>query len=131
MAELSDPQVRALFEKPYYAVVSTLNDDGSILGAVAWVDLIDGQVAVNSAIGRQWPTNLERDPHITVVVYNQDNPFEYVEVRGTATGTTDGAWEHIDRLSQKYVGSDYPRNEGEERITYVVAADRVRHRAGG
>ena len=128
MANLSDPPVRALLEQPNHAVVSTLNEDGSVHSAVAWVDLIDGQVAVNSAIGRVWPNNLERDPRITVVVPDQANPYEYVEIRGTARGTTDGAEEHIDRLARKYTGDDYPRSEGQRRITYVVDAERVRHR---
>jgi hypothetical protein len=50
-------------------------------------------------------------------------------VRGRAHGRTEGADEHIDRLAQKYLGVDrYPyRQEGEQRITYLVDADRVRH----
>jgi hypothetical protein len=73
-------------------------------------------------------TNLDADPRVTVVVLAQDNPYEYVEVRGTATSTTDGADEQIDRLAKKYIGQDqYPfRSEGEQRVRYVVTADRVR-----
>ena len=74
MASLSDAPVAALLEAPHHAVVSTLNEDGSILSAVAWVSLEDGELAVNSAEGRQWPTNLDRDPHVTVLVYPPENP---------------------------------------------------------
>ena len=130
MASLSDEGVRLLTEQQTnHAVVSTLNEDGSIHGTVVWFDVRDGQIAVNSAVGRRWPSNLERDPRITVVVYDEDNPFDYVEVRGTAQGTTEGAHEHIDRLAKKYLGLDeYPAHQpGEQRVTYVVQADRVRH----
>ena len=129
MASLDDPGVKALLDKPNHAVLSTLNDDGSVHSTVVWVDVQDGRLAVNSAIGRTWPTNLERDPRVTVVVYDEDNPYDYVEVRGTATGTTDGADDHIDRLAKKFIDADsYPfHREGEQRITYVIDAQRVRH----
>ena len=129
MAELTDAGVQALLAKPNHAVVSTLNEDGSIHSTVVWVDVIDGKLAVNSAVGRTWPSNLERDPRITVLVYDEGNPYDYVEVRGTATGTTDGADAHIDRLAKKYMDLDeYPlRQEGEQRISYVIDAARVRH----
>jgi PPOX class probable F420-dependent enzyme len=129
MASLDDPGVRALLDKPNHAVVSTLGDDGTIHSTVVWVDVQDGQLAVNSAAGRKWPTDLERNPTITVLVYDEGNPYDYVEVRGTARGTTEGADEHIDRLAHKYMGVDsYPfRQAGEQRITFRVDATRVRH----
>ena len=129
MATLRDPGVRALLEAPNHAVVSTLNADGSILSTVAWVSLEDGELAVNSAAGRRWPTNLERDPRITVTVYPGENPYEYVEVQGRATGTGEDADDHIDRLAKKYTGQDrYPgRAPGEVRRKYVITPTRVRH----
>ena len=129
MTTLDDPGVKALLDKPNHAVVSTLGEDGSIHSTVVWVDVQDGRLAVNSAVGRAWPNNLERNPTVNVLVYDEDNPYDYVEVRGTATGTTDGAREHIDRLAKRYLGVDeYPFHQpGEQRITYVVDAAKVRH----
>jgi len=133
MDSLDDPGVRALLDTPNHAVLSTVNEDGSIHSAVVWVDVQDGRLAVNSAVGRAWPTNLERDPRITVLVYDETNPYDYVEVRGTASGTTEAADAHIDRLAQRYLGVDsYPyRRPDEQRITYVVDASRVRHQKQG
>ncbi len=133
MASLDDPGVRALLDKPNHAVVSTLGDDGSIHSTVVWVDVQDGRLAVNSAVGRKWPTDLERDPTVAVIVYDEDNPYDYVEVRGTASGTTEGADAHIDRLAKRYLGADtYPfRTPDEQRITYLVDAKRVRHQKQG
>ena len=132
MAQIEGP-VRELLEKPNHAVVSTLNENGSIHSTVVWVSVEDGVVAVNSAVGRKWPTNLERDPRITVTVYDESNPYEYVEIRGTASGTTEDADGHINRLAKKYIDADeYPfRQPGEQRIKYVVDADRVRHQKQG
>ena len=88
MSTLTDPEVQDLLEKPNYAAVSTHNRDGSMHSTVVWVSAENGGVAVNSAVGRLWPTNLERDPRITVLVQEAGNPYNFVEIRGTATGST-------------------------------------------
>ena len=134
MAQISDAPVKQLLDKPNHAVISTLNEDGSIHSAVVWVNVEDGKAAVNSAVGRDWPTNLERDPRATILVYDQENPFEYVEVRGRATGSGDTSQEaddHIDRLAKQYLGADeYPfRTDTEQRVKYVIEPERVRHTA--
>lgn len=129
MTDLNDPAVKGLLDKANHAVISTLNDDGSIHTAVVWQEILDGKLSVNSAVGRVWPTNLERDSRTTVLVYQEDNPFEYVEIRGRAKGDTGVADEQIDRLAKKYINQDkYPfRVEGEQRISYSIDADRVRY----
>jgi PPOX class probable F420-dependent enzyme len=133
MATLNDSEVQKLLTEPNHAVVSTLNQDGSVLSTVAWINAEDGQIAVNSAKGRRWPTNLQRDPRVTVLVYEQGNPLNYVEIRGRATAMTEGADAHIDALSKKYIGQDeYPyRQPGEERIKFVIEPDRIRHQKQG
>jgi PPOX class probable F420-dependent enzyme len=133
MATINDPEVRELLEKPNYAVISTHNEDGSILSTVVWIDTEDGRVAVNSAVGRRWPTNLQRDPQVTALVYEAGNPYNYVEIRGTAEATTDDADEHINRLSKKFIDQDeYPfRQPGEERIKFLITPQHVRHQKQG
>jgi PPOX class probable F420-dependent enzyme len=128
MASLNDEAVMALLQAPNCAVISTHNGDGSILSAVAWIGLEDGVLAVNSAQGRRWPANLDRDGHVTALVYAADSPYEFVSIRGTAARATDGDDDdHIDRLARKYLGQDeYPfRQPGEQRIKYVITPDHV------
>ncbi len=133
MVTLQDQNVRELLEQPNYATVSTLNEDGSVHSAVAWIGLEDGELSVNSARGRVWPSNLERDPRITVIVYPAQNPYEYVEVRGKAASTREDADDHINRLSKKYIDQDeYPfRQPGEERLKFVIAPEKVRYQKQG
>jgi PPOX class probable F420-dependent enzyme len=132
MTQITDEPVKQLLEKPNHGVISTVNEDGSIHSAVVWVGVEGDNVTVNSAEGRKWPGNLDRNPTTNVLVYDQENPFEYVEVRGKAS-RADGADDHIDSLSQKYIGQEkYPfRQPGEERIKFVVQPDRVRHQKQG
>ncbi len=129
MASLHDPPVRALLESPNYAVVSTLNSDGSISSSIVWLSLEGDELAVNSAAGRKWPTNLERDGRVTLLVFASDNPYEYVEIRGQAHGTREDADDHIDRLAKKYINQDrYPfRTPEEKRVKYVITPEAVRY----
>ena len=56
------------------------------------------------------------------------NPYEYVSVTGRLTEDThDGADEHINALSKKYIDQDeYPfRSEGEQRIKFTLRPERV------
>jgi PPOX class probable F420-dependent enzyme len=133
MATLNDQAIRALLEQPNCAVISTVNEDGSILSTVVWVNTENESLAVNSAIGRRWPTNLQRDPRTTLLVYSGENPYEYVEVRGTATATREGADDHIDALTKKYIDQDkYPfRQPGEERVKFIIAPEHVRYQKQG
>lgn len=133
MASITDDGVKALLESRNHAIVSTFNDDGSIHSTVVWANVEEGKVAVNSAVGRKWPTNLAHDAHVTVVVYNESNPYEYVEIRGIAASSTEDADGHIDRLTRKYLGAEsYPfRQPGEQRIRFLVAPTLIRYHKQG
>jgi PPOX class probable F420-dependent enzyme len=135
MAKLTDPGVRRLLTEPNHAVISTHNADGTIHSSVIWIALEgDDAVSINSAVGRRWPANVQRDPNVTLVVYDQNNPYEYVRITGIAdAGTTEGADEHIDALSEKYTGNpEYQfRKPGEQRIKFVVRPAKVFHRTAG
>jgi PPOX class probable F420-dependent enzyme len=129
MANLTDPPVRELLQQPNYCVVSTLNADNSIHSTIVWVSAEgDDAIAVNSAVGRLWPTNLQRDAHVSVLVFEAGNAYNFVEIRGIAE-VADGADEHIDALAKKYTGQDkYPyRQPHEERIKFVIRPERVRY----
>src|ERR1700730_1401736 len=105
-----------LLKAKNFCHVATLRADGSVHGVPVWVDVQEGRPTVNTAEGRAWPRNLERDPRATLTVLNLKNPYEYVEIRGrVAKRTHDGADAHIDALAKKYLGQDsYPnRRPGE------------------
>jgi len=129
MTSINDSGPRELLEQPNYAVVSTLSKDGSIHDTIVWISAENGSVAVNSAVGRLWPANLERDPHVTVLVFEAGNPYHFVEIRGTASASTDDADDHINALAKKYIGEDeYPyRQPGEQRIKFTIEPQHVRY----
>ena len=88
-----------------------------------WVDYRDGEVWVNSAVGRQKDRNVKREPRVALAIVDPDNPYRYVEVRGRVREITqDGADAHIDAMAKKYLGQDtYPyRQPGEQRVIYKI-----------
>jgi PPOX class probable F420-dependent enzyme len=135
MATQLEGRAAELLSGKNYAIITTLAEDGSPHSAVVWIGVEDGKATINSAVGRKWPTQLDKDPRVAICVYDQQNPYEYVEVRGRvgAGDTSEEADRHIDGLAKKYLDADtYPfRQPGEQRIKYVVDAEHVRHQKQG
>jgi PPOX class probable F420-dependent enzyme len=134
VASLGDPEVRELLDDRNHAVVSTLNRDGSIHSTIVWINREDDVVAINSRVGRIWPNNLERDPHVTVLVFEAGNPYRFLEIRGTVTAVLGpAADDHINLLAKKYTGQDVfrDRRPGDERIKFVIKPDHIRHAVQG
>ncbi|MFE9257567.1 PPOX class F420-dependent oxidoreductase [Streptomyces sp. NPDC006879] len=100
-------RVKELLDSRVFAVVSTLQPDGSPQQSVVWV-LRDGDdLLFSTTQDRQKTRNMARDPRVAVLVNPADNPYTYVEFRGEVTVTTEGGQELIDKLSQKYTGKEY------------------------
>jgi PPOX class probable F420-dependent enzyme len=133
MSTRIEGRAEELLRAKNFAHVGTLRADGSVQVTPTWVDVQDGRPVVNTAEGRAWPRNLERDPRITLEVQNMENPYEYVEIRGrVAERTHDGADEHIDTFAKKYLGVDqYPyRQPGEQRVIIRVEPEYVKVMGG-
>jgi PPOX class probable F420-dependent enzyme len=133
MSPAIEGRAEELLKAKNFVVVSTLRPDGSVHAAPTWVDVQDGKPVLNTAKGRAWPRNLERDPRVTLTVQNAENPYEYLTIRGhVVERTTKGADAHIDALAKKYMGVDsYPlRQPGEERLIVRIEPEHV-HVYGG
>ena len=92
------------------------------------IDSDDDHIIFNTAEGRLKTRNMHRDPRVAITVFNADNPFEQVTIRGRVVEMThDGADAHIDSLAKKYLGQDrYPGHTPEEqRVIVKVAPDRI------
>jgi PPOX class probable F420-dependent enzyme len=126
--ELTDAQ-KALLDESHYAVVTDLLSDGASHPTVVWVDHDGANLTFNTARGRLKTSNLERDPRVSVIVFDPANPFQKtLAVRGRAELVDEGADDHIDRLAKKYLGQDrYPFRRGpdERRVTVRVIAEKI------
>ena len=110
------------------ATVVTLMPNGQPQALLTWVDSDGEYVLVNTEPQRQRARNIRRDPRITVLIHSDADPWDWSEVRGRVVETIDGseARDHIDKLSRKYVGTDYRNPIGPQgRVILKVAADKV------
>jgi PPOX class probable F420-dependent enzyme len=123
------PQTHAdLLEKQAFGNLGTLMKDGSPQVTPVWVDYDGTYVRFNSAKGRVKDLNIRRDPRVAVTLQDPANPYRYLEVRGRVVEITEnGADDHINKLSQKYLGKPvYPfRQPGEVRVIYKIEPQKV------
>ena len=58
-----------------------------------------------ATIGVQKPRNLARDSRVALSIADATNPYWYVQIRGKVVEvTTEGAWDHICKMNEKYLG---------------------------
>ncbi|MDH6704820.1 PPOX class probable F420-dependent enzyme [Kitasatospora sp. MAA19] len=117
--QLSD-RAKALIDGKSFAVVSTIQPDGSPQSSVVWVERDGEDILFSTVEGRRKHLNLLKDPRISLVVNPPESPYEYLEVRGSATLTTEGGRELINRLAAKYRGEDVYTFDGPEDVRVIV-----------
>jgi PPOX class probable F420-dependent enzyme len=127
-----DADLKALATGKNFAAMTTLMADGTPQTQLMWVHADDDHLLINTEIHRQKFKNAQRDPRITVTVFNSENPYQYVEARGRLVGTVGGqpARDDIDALAQKYMGVDeYPNEIQSERVVLQIAVEKI-HKNG-
>jgi PPOX class probable F420-dependent enzyme len=124
MATLPE-EVQQFIDGPNLAIVATLMKNGSPQATMVWVDHDGEHVIINTPRGTQKDRNLARDGRIAVCVIDRDQPARYVQIRGRVIDVLGGdeAWQHINKLSQKYSGRDYPQQQ--ERLKVIIEASHV------
>ena len=117
-----------LLQKKAFAMLATVNADGSPQVTPVWFDFDGTHVRFNTARGRVKDKNLGRNPTVALAIMDPDNPYRYVQVRGRIAEITEtGANAHIDALAKKYTGQDRYGNykPGEVRVIYKILPERV------
>jgi PPOX class probable F420-dependent enzyme len=128
MAEQIPDKYADLLQKKAFANLGTLMKDGSPQVTPVWVDYDGKHLRINSALGRVKDKNIRRDPRVTLAISDPENPYRYMEVRGKVVEITQtGADDHINSLSQKYLGNPvYPyRQPGEVRVLYKIEPEKI------
>ena len=85
---LSETTLR-LVDGNNYAVLATVNPDGSPQTSVVWVGRDGSDLLFSTVEGRVKHRNMERDPRVSVSVIDSADPENYVELRGRVSMTPD------------------------------------------
>lgn len=127
MASIPEPAKKLLKGKAF-AHVATLMSDGSPQVTPVWVDHEGDTLVFNTSVGRLKHRNLKRDGRVALSMVDPEDPYTALLVRGKVTEiTTEGADDHINALSKRYLGVDeYPfAAPGEERVIVRVEPEKV------
>lgn len=118
-----------LFEKATFAHLVTMTSDEKPHSTPVWIDYDPDRerLLVNTERGRRKERNVSRDPTVALSMTDPDNAYRFLSVTGEVDEmTTDGAREHIDELTMRYMGQeDYPNPIETERVILRIRADEV------
>jgi len=117
-----------LLRQPSICYLATIMADGSPQLTQTWVDTDGEHIIINTVETHLKLKNIKRDPRVAVAISAPANPSSYVQIRGRVINiTTEGGVEHIEKLSQKYLGKPYPWFGGRDqvRVILTIAADRI------
>lgn len=116
-----DKAVTVLDKPKQFAVITSIEPDGRPQSSVVWYERDGADLLISTVEGRRKHRNLVRDPRCTVLVYDADNPYSYVEVRGHVVMTREGGRELIDKFARAYQGWErYPADDGTGNVRVVV-----------
>ncbi len=122
--------VRAFLQEPRFAVLATINKDGTPQLTTMWY-LLEGDIIVmNTKVGRTKERNMRRDPRISVCF---EDGYSYLTISGTVEMIDDPkiAQNDIYRLAMRYDGEEAAKRQMEEqfsketRVTLHLKCERV------
>jgi PPOX class probable F420-dependent enzyme len=104
--------------------ISTIMPDGSPQLTQTWVDTDGEHIIINTVEGFQKLKNIARDPRVAVAIADPQNFFRYFQIRGRVVATTtEGGAEHIEQLSQKYMGGPYVWHGGRDQVRVIITIE--------
>ena len=111
-----------LKQKKAFAHLATIMPDGTPQVTPVWFDYTNGKIRVNSAKGRVKVRNMREGAPVALSILDPDDPYRYIQIRGRVGRVTEeGASAHIDSLSNKYLGKNYPWAKPDQvRITFEI-----------
>ena len=125
-----DPEVCAFLEERRFAVLATINPDGSVQQTVMWYLLEDVAIVMNTLRGRVKDHNLVRDPRVSICI---EDEYKYVTITGVVEIDEDFERGHatIKALATRYEGERRAEEMMEEtfrkqhRVTLVLPIEKL------
>ncbi|MDQ6670350.1 MAG: PPOX class F420-dependent oxidoreductase [Chloroflexota bacterium] len=119
------PRLKAFLDEPSPVTIGTTRKDGSVQMAPVWYEYRDGQIWLNGGPNRDWVKHLRRDPRITLFIVDPKSMWRWVQIQGRLANTSvEGADDHIEHLSQRYLGGPY-RGPKVDRLIVRIEPERV------
>ena len=96
-----------ILDQRVLAHVATIGPDGEPQSNPVWFDHQDGNIRFSQTTTRQKVRNLKRDPRVAISIVDENNPYRYLEIRGTVERIDpDPDKAFINSMAKKYHGQD-------------------------
>lgn len=116
MVAMTDDQWRAfILERPRTAQLATVKPGGAPHVAPVWIDIDDdGRIIFNTGARTQKGRAIRRDPRVCLCVDDDEPPFSFVVIEGTAelTDDPDELLRSATRIAGRYMGADKAEEYG-------------------
>jgi PPOX class probable F420-dependent enzyme len=121
-------EAKALIDRPNFAHLATLMEDGSPQSVPVWVGREGDRLLVCTGEGSLKGRNTRRDPRVALSIVDFHNPYEEVQLRGRVVERRpDPDLAMMDPISHKYTGKPFPMRGPEGRVALVIEVDKARY----
>lgn len=129
---MSDP-IREFLDEVMPVIVGTSRSDGSVQMNPAWYDRRGDEIWLNPTVSRAWGKRLARGRRVTLLFIDPSNQWRWAQVQGEVIDkTVEGGEQHIDDLSQRYLGRAYSDHRSDDpRQVVRVRPVRITGTVGG
>jgi len=128
MAELLSPEIKRLLDRPNFAHLATLMDDGAPQSVPVWVGREGDRVVVCTGEISLKAKNTRRDPRVALSIVDGHDPYMEAQLRGRVVERRpDPELRVMDPISRKYTGKPFPFRSPEGRVALVIEIDKARY----
>ena len=108
--------------KKVFLYLATVNAKGIPQVTPVWFETEGEYILINTNEGRIKDRNMKKRPNqIAMAIQDPNDPYRYLGIQGKVVSqTTEGADEHINKLSLKYYERPWKYREGQKRIIFKI-----------
>jgi PPOX class probable F420-dependent enzyme len=130
MSSTIPPAPVSLLERPLFGALGTVRPDDTVQVNPMWFDYDGEHVRFTHTNKRGKFRNLQRNPTMSLLVVDDENPMSYLEVRGKLVDVVeDPAGDFYVRLGRRYGDPDtQPPPDKDDRVVLVMSVEKANGR---
>ena len=114
-----------LLDRPTFAHLATVRPDGAPQTQVMWFEWDGQRLRMTHTKTRQKYQNLQREPRVALSIAEPDNPYRFLEIRGSVeTIEDDDAEASFYRSLQQRYGQSYPIPDAAVRVIVTIRPEK-------
>jgi hypothetical protein len=106
--------VKGFLDEVMPVFIGTKRSDGTVQMNPIWYERRGDEIWLNPATDRAWGKRLDAGKKVTLLFIDPSNQWRWAQVQGEVIEkTVEGGEEHIDDLSQRYLGQPYSDHQAD------------------